>query len=365
LRWSRNSPIRIGLFSILAAILVVLLYSPTSGISAAPFTGSTPAEPGEITSEELFPPSIPIEEGSNAITAGVGLFGGEGNLKSDVIEFSVPQGADIEQVILYWAGREGDPDSGDAPDSPSDESTIQVNDEDVTGDKFAEVFLEGPNDIVVAYRADITSLDLVSEGENDLEISGDPFVNFLHDGAGIVVITDGDDTERTIAIRDGVDSAFSGASASEQQVTVPQTFSFPSADSERTAELTLFVSQVAERVHEGQDTFRTNNVIVEIGDNEVEFPNQLQSNDGLNWDTLTLTGPIPAGVDSLTVRIDSGSDAPIASGFTDSAPAAFQWIAAILTVTEAGGDDGDSGDDGDGDGGDGGDGGDTSDGGDD
>jgi hypothetical protein len=102
-----------------------------------------------------------------------------------------------------------------------------VNNVQVTGDKIAEVLLEGPNDIIVAYRADITSLGLVTQGQNTLHISGSPFVNFLHDGAGIVIITDGDDTERTIVIRDGVDSAFDNASTPEQRVTVPQTFSFP------------------------------------------------------------------------------------------------------------------------------------------
>jgi hypothetical protein len=54
-------------------------------------------------------------------------------------------------------------------------------------------------------------------------------------------------------------------------------------------------------------------VVLEIGDNVVELPNMLQSHDGLNWDTLTLSGPIPAGVSSLTVHLESGSIALVLS----------------------------------------------------
>jgi hypothetical protein len=304
--------------------------------------GSEQPGPPFTPSEQLGPPSIPIEEGNNVITAGVGLYGdrdslppGEpGVLQPGDIVFDVPQQATIQQVLLYWAGREGDPDRDDAPQSPPDQSTIQVNNADVTGQKIAEVLLEGPNDIIVAYRTDITDMGLVSQGDNTLNISGDPFVNFLHDGAGLVVITDDDDNQPHVELRDGVDAAFINASTPQQQVTVPQTFTFPAADFDRAANLTVFVSQVAERVPEGLDTFRTSNVVVDVGGSVLEFPNVLQSHDGLNWDTLTLPVTIPAGVDSLTVHIDSGSVAPIPPDFSSSGPAAFQWIAAILAVTE-------------------------------
>jgi hypothetical protein len=82
LRSARNNPIRAGLFSILAIILAVLFYMPSSGISANPLPPTSPQSlPPVLNNETLGSPSIPIAPGSDAIIAGVGLYGGVGVLQ--------------------------------------------------------------------------------------------------------------------------------------------------------------------------------------------------------------------------------------------------------------------------------------------
>lgn len=310
----------IGVVKALAIILVALV---------AAFPAITTWADG---SEQLGPPSVPITEGSGVIAAGVGLWGGVGIMGSGDITFTVPQGAEVQQVFLYWAGREGFPDSGQKPEIPPEQSTIQVNGENVTGSKIGEVFLIGPDDIVVAYRADITEMDLVARGDNALTIAGEPFVNFINSGAGVIVIVDDGDGAATVSVVDGVDSAYASADPPGQKATVPQTFNFEPQDAARTAELTLLVTEVRERATGPEQRFRKSNIVVDVGGNITRFPNVLQSHNGAAWDTHTLTIEIPADASSLTVHVDPNSAAPAPSGFSGSAPAALQWIAAALVV---------------------------------
>jgi hypothetical protein len=327
----KDNLFRISLLSILALIGVTLFFIPFSDSSANPLLQASPTPP-VLHNEELAPATVPIAQGSGVIAAGTGLWGGTGILAPGDVEVTVPKDADIQQVLLYWAGRDGDPNSTADPQEPPDQSTINVNGTDVTGNKIASAFLDGPDDIVVTYRADITSLDLVSQGQNTLTISGGPFASFIHSGAGVVVIVDDGAGSAQIEVRDGVDSAFVNASTPPQQVTVPQTFSFAPEDFDRVAEVTVFVAQVSERTDGDPNNFRRSKILAEVNGTLLEFPNVLHSHDGLVWDTYTLTLDIPAGVSSLTVWLESDAVAPIPVGYVSSAPSAFQWIAAILDL---------------------------------
>ena len=59
--------------------------------------------------ETLGPPSIPIASGTGVIAAGVGLATQPGD-----ISFSVPAGATVKQVLLYWEGQDFGTFTGDA-----------------------------------------------------------------------------------------------------------------------------------------------------------------------------------------------------------------------------------------------------------
>jgi hypothetical protein len=336
LLWLKKHPASIGLLSTIAIVVAVLFYIPISGSTSDPviFQTNPASSSSALHNEELAPASVPTAEGARSIVAGVGLVGGTGVLAPGDVQFDVPRDAAVQQVLLYWVGREGFSDENLYPPEPPDQSTIKVNGADVTGRKIGRALLDGPDDIVVAYRADITALGLVAQGHNTLTISGAPFVNFINSGAGVIVMVDDGPDSIDIHLRDGVDSAYIDASTSEQKVTAPQTFTFEPQDYNRSAKLSLFVAEVSEMPNDDTGTFRESKIIIEIEGSVVEFPNVLQSHDGPLWDTYTTAVNIPAGVSSISVWLESDSRGRRPASYSTSAPAAFQWIAAILDVHE-------------------------------
>jgi hypothetical protein len=286
---------------IMVGIFIALLVSVAS--AAITFADGT---------EELGMPGIPIASGSGFVSEGVGLFGGIGILTPGTINVSVPAGASVEQVILYWAGV-----SNTDPDLTT---SIVVDGNTVTGDSIGgPTFLPGPNTQLITYRADITSLGLVSAGANSLDISGPSFVDRSNNGAGVIVIYDDGSGASTIDIRDGSDFALSGMTAPLNAV-VPQTFTFPASSEDRTAELALFVGDV----QDNPNVIRTTLLGVEIdGDTTIiDTSSIIQSTDGAQWDAVTLLIDIPAGATSATIELISGG----------SNPASFVWIAGALEV---------------------------------
>ena len=260
--------------------------------------------------EELGPPSITIAEGTGLIAAGTGMV-----VQPATIQIDVGPGT-VQQVLLYW-------DGVSVGSNPPDD-TIVINGNSVTGLQIGLSPFE--NFINASYRADITSLGLISDGSNTLTVSGLDFgPDGVEWGAGLLVIVDDGSGAASIEIRDGLDTAF-GPSPSPFDTTVPQTFTFPPAGSERTANLDMFFASV-----EGSTSGfgqRPNAIVVTVGGSTpLVFDNLLDSNDGQEWDTVRIPIPIPAGATSLTVQAFSVDNLN-----TGNLVASFDWIAAGLSV---------------------------------
>lgn len=287
---------------LLAAVITVLVFGATIGIVLA------------VGTESLGAPGVSVGPGSGAVAAGTGM-----HTQPGVININVP-GSAVNQALLYWGDR------FDKNLSPDDTITIDGN--SVTGTQIGGPTTPvPPSDVVsVAFRADITGLSLVSTGANTLELK-DLSVDGDEDGAGVVVIFD-DGTTADIQLVDGSDYANSGLNPSPPlSDTVPQTFSFAAEASGRTADLLLFVTDVTPG--------RTTRVNISIdGGLVIQLDNPLASNDGAQFDTLTIPVPIPAGATSLTVEIISGGPS--------GKPSSLNWIMATLSlpITPEGGGEG-------------------------
>lgn len=269
--------------------------------------------------EMLGDPSIPIASGTDIVAAGTGVASGQ----PGTIQVTVPAGAVVNQVILYWEAA----NASTADLTPTD--TVLVEGIPVDGD-----FIGGntrysglPTDgyITVTYRADITGLGLVGPGLNEIEIDGLDFTR-ENDGAGVIVIFDDGSPDSEISLRDGSDYAFVN-SGGDLGVTVAQTFDFAPASVVRFASVDFFVASVAD------DTqtfgFRPSSFEVTVDGDVSVFSDQLNSYDGRYWDTVNLVVAIPAGASSLTVQIFSRDDGVVAPG---NLPASLVWLAAGLAV---------------------------------
>jgi len=264
--------------------------------------------------ETLDVPSITIESGTGIVVAGIGLAESQPNS----IEIDIPAGATIKQVLLYWSGFF----LSDA--SATNTMTITVDSNSVTGVKIGGPAFFFSSAYATTYRADITSLGLINPGTNTLQVGGLSFDGVNH-GAGLLVIFDDSSGTTDIEIRDGTDTAYF-AFPEPRLSTIPQTFGFDPADKVRTAYLAIFAASV-----EGSDlpaTIRPNVIKVTVDNGTAQlFSNQLNSNDGREWDSLLLPISIPVEVSSLTVEaISDDIDA------TGERPASFVWICGTLAI---------------------------------
>ncbi|MBT8110567.1 MAG: hypothetical protein KJO27_07555 [Gammaproteobacteria bacterium] len=264
--------------------------------------------------EQLGPASIPIASGSGIVTAGEGLLDGQ----PGVVSVDVPAGVNVQQVLLYWSGEVIPPAAAT--------DTIDVSGNAVTGDFIGGFDSTGLTLTRqwVAYRADITGLGLVSSGPNGLSISG---LNFdylgVNNGAGIVVIYD-DGSPAVIDLRDGHDHAYQGQPA-PLDATVAQTFSFAPSSVDRFAQIDMFYSSVRGTLSGGG--FRPSAFDITVAGVTTEFNNMLDSNSGEEWDTVTLSVPVPAGATDVTVQAFSVDRLGIGGD-----PASFDWLLASLVV---------------------------------
>jgi hypothetical protein len=273
--------------------------------------------------EILEPTSAVLADGSKIIGAGIGL----SLAQPGDIEIEVPAGASVEQVLIYWDGADRD-HAGAAPTIGVSTDTI-----DVSGNVVEGVFIGGRTfgtDVQqFTYRADITSLGLVSAGPNTLSVSGLNFgTESVETGAGILVIID-DGGPATLSIFDGSDYAYIGCiedgNCSE---TVKRMFTFPAATVARDADLTMFFASVAGTVSSGD--LRPSVVRVWVGAAPViEIVNELDSVDGEEWDTLEAAFEVPAGVTQVEVQAFSED-----LNLTGKDPASFKWLTAALSVPE-------------------------------
>jgi hypothetical protein len=265
--------------------------------------------------ETLGPPSVPIADGTDVLVAGVGTEQHAGTAVS--FSVTVPAGASIEQVLVYWQGEvtgAGQPDN-----------VISLNGNSITGTLIGGPSNPFAQEQFFTYRADVTALNLVSAGANTLTVSDMNFQTDLFDptgnkGVGLAVIYD-DGSSSTIAdLKDGQDYAFAGF-ASPFDTTVAQTTTFAPATSPREATLGI----LAGGARGNDSTGVPGNVIAGQFDTGETFSlvNELQSNQGLEFDARNFPLTIPAGATSVTVRLLSqGGDRP----------GSLLWILGSLTV---------------------------------
>lgn len=260
-------------------------------------------------SNTLGPASVALETGTGMVASGTGMVTQPGS-----INISIPGSATVKQVLLYWEG------VSIAPNLPDD--TINIGGIDVIGTAIGSI-----NPAVAeftAFRADITGLDLVVPGANSLSLTGMDFSEENH-GAGLLVIVDDGSEPAELDIRDGEDRAYILSLTADGLVTVPQVFNFAPEAGNRTGELNMFFSSVSGTLSGGG--FRPTAIDVTVGGVTTTFDNLLDSNDGEEWDTVTIAVEIPAGESSLTVQAHSVDNLLIGG-----TPASFSWITAGLTV---------------------------------
>jgi hypothetical protein len=246
--------------------------------------------------ETLGPPSIDIADGTEIVAAGTGLFEQPGS-----IELTIPTGAEIRQVLLYWQGRGG---AGD--------DTVRLNmTEEVTGVLIGNnIAFQGNS---WAYRQDITDLDLIGVGNNTVMIDQMNF-SAKNDGATILVILDEGSGGQSIEIRDGMDFAYFAAPTPETMVTNLETFTFPDTMVDRPGRIWVFLGDGTEN--------RPDEFELTIGDAEpLVLSNEARGRDGEEWDTVPIDFMIPSGTTSVGIQLFSRG-----GGNPDS----LSWVAAVF-----------------------------------
>jgi len=300
-----RSPFRILLPATAAVLAVVLAAGCSRETPLAP--AGTAAGHLKNGTETLGPPDIALAGGARFVEGGVSLVG----VASADLTVDVPAGAQIRQVLLYWAG-------GTTAAAGDDE--ISLDGVPVQGDLIGGPTLFYENYSFSAYRADITGLDLVQPGANTLTVADFEFTGAAvdeNDGASVVVLYD-DGGAAQLTLRDGLDMAYFGF-APTLNATVPQVFAVTPSAADRTAELMIIAASVGEN--------RPNAVRVTTAAGDQVFASPLGSYDGLQWDSTVLTVDVPAGADALEVEVIS-TDSDVAQG------ASLGWVVAALSVPE-------------------------------
>jgi hypothetical protein len=258
----------------------------------------------------------PIDEGvivasGNFLTAaGAGVH----DEQPATITLEIPSYVEVRQVLLYWGMRSTPGD----PDVILNEATVVEGDLIGTSPDVPASSGRQPH----VYRADITDLELIAPGENNVSISGmeapgDGFKN----GAEIVVI--GQDTREfapatEMILLDGCDFAYADY-PEPFDTTTRQVLNFAPSEGPRTAELFLIVGDHVD-MSNGDRRPSTLEVEVEGGDLLV-IDNPLVAGDGASWDTVLLSVDIPAGSTRVEVQLFSETRAG-----SRRVPSSFYWL---------------------------------------
>ncbi len=328
-------------WTIMAPVIVLLM------------SGSTALADGTETLGPL--KGVTIASGTGIIVAGVGLAEPAGE---KIIVIEIPGDATVRQAFVYWEGQtpfDGSVDV-DFKINGTDINAADPGDDSDGGNRigkpiFFYAFIppgedESQDIYALAYRYDITSLNLVVPGPNSLRITELDGFGHVTDGAGVLVIYEvPSEAASEIDVRDGIDLAFINF-AGPRQVTVPQTFTFSAADMLRKATLSMFFSSVQGPVSMG-GTPRATSIEVTINDITTIYSNILGSSDGPEWDSKNLEIDIPAGATSLTVQAfsrDDGASTQVSIQshrldglryhglMSDDLPASLFWLAGGLSI---------------------------------
>lgn len=249
------------------------------------------------------PLGLSLAAGSGYAVGGVGLTG----TNAGTLQIVLPTNASVQQVLLYWQG---------SSVTPAGDDTVEVGGTNVTGALIGGPTQLFPGVFESAYRADITTLDLVQAGTNDIALSGVEFSHY-NNGAGAIVIYS-NAAPVVLALVDGDDFALDGY-LDPLDATVPQTFSFEPSVEPRVATLSLLVGG-----GEGLNMIRVSERC-----RGVNLTNLLSGANGPVWDSVQIPVRIPAGVAKVTVQLASGdgSQAPGQS-------ALLSWVAAALSLPQ-------------------------------
>ncbi|UCG53702.1 MAG: hypothetical protein JSW58_09160 [Candidatus Latescibacterota bacterium] len=287
---------------------------PTSGLFLDEIGLDVPKSPLDGT-ETLGIPSITIAEGTGLAIGGAGLrFTQPGTIT--IPDADIPDGATIEQVLLYWEGFNS---------SASGDGQVTVNGtHPVTGVQLNNPTLfftsggGGPENWSVAYRADITSLGLIDPNVTN-NITVEDYVVNRPNGAGLLVIYDDGSDAVVAGVRDGDDCAYH-AFPPTLDTTVEQIFNFPAASSARTATLNLMAGSVQME--------RPNRVLLRFdGGSPVYVDNPFGDTEGEDFDAVEIQVTVPAGVTSMSAQCLS--EAPPGE---PGDPASLVWICAALEI---------------------------------
>jgi len=288
--------------------------------------------------ERLGPPKgVTLASGTGIYAAGVGL---ADPAFPKIIVLNLPDRVEIKQVFFYWEGQTTFGGNLDVHFTINGEDVYawDPRDESDGGNRIGKTIhfytdtkdTLNPDDDVdyytVAFRVEITTLDVVRSGNNTLEIDMLDEFGHITSGAGILVIyADPSEPEAEISLRDGIDPAYYDF-PEPRKSTVPQTFTFEPSGELREGRLSLLFSSVSGAWSPG-DPIRPTSIELTTGGKTRKFSDQLGSHDGPEWDSANLTVRIPPGATSLTVqafsRDDVGSAIP---------PASLIWIAAALSL---------------------------------
>ncbi|MGB2960187.1 MAG: hypothetical protein WBG01_11085 [Bacteroidota bacterium] len=288
--------------------------------------------------ETLGPPKgVTLAGGTGIYAAGVGL---ADPAFPKIIVLSLPDRVDIKQVLFYWEGQTTFGGDLDVHFTINEKDVYAWDPGDASdgGNRIGEPVhfysdtkdtLDPDDDVVyytVAFRVDITTLDVVHPGKSTLEIGMLDGFGHITSGAGVLVIyADPSEAESQISVRDGIDPAYYDF-PEPRKSTVPQTFTFEPSEDLREARLSLLFSSVSGAWSPG-DPIRPTSIEVTVGGKTRKYSDQIGSLDGPEWDSANLTIRIPPGATSVTVqafsRDDTGSAIP---------PASLIWIAAALSL---------------------------------
>jgi hypothetical protein len=213
----------------------------------------------------------------------------------------------VEQVLLYWQGR-------GAPDDTALLNGVIT----VTGVLIGQT--SGLTRDSHAYRQDITSHGLISPGPNAVMIDDLDF-GFRTDGAMLlVIINDGTALLDFFQIRDGMDFAYIGREG-DANVTVPQTFTFPADDVDRTGWVLIGLGDGTPDRQDKTDLY--------VGGNRTFLCNLAQGANGKQWDTNFSPVLIPANETSVAVQLFSEqSECPDLGTVPDS----LSWVVGSLMI---------------------------------
>lgn len=243
--------------------------------------------------------------GSEVLLAGVGMK----DKFERILKLDVPAGVEIKQVIAYWEGQ------GLSQTEHGDMDKILLNGIEVTGKRIGGATNFFFSRWTSTYRADVTGLDLIGHGANEVKVRG---LNFkgISNGLGLAVIIDDGQNTGTVDMRDGNDNAMIGFE-SPLDTTTPVSYSFAPSTEDRTASLGYFFGSIA----------KERPTVIEISiDNQVAetINDALTNSDGDEWDTYKHDVVIPAGATSLSIRVlsmDSGLGA-----YKGNNPASLTWV---------------------------------------